>query len=186
MPKWPLILALIPLTTMADDNTVLPFQSPVVLMQAPARSVDVKTVDGIIAALYHVISGGIGEARDWARMRSLFVPDARIQAIAPKKDGGFALRVLTVSDYIANSGPLLMESGFREKELARRTENWGELVQVWSAYEGIREKQKDSLRGINSIQLMFDGQRWWIVSLLFEAERADLVLPVDWVTRNKP
>ena len=43
-----------------------------------ADPADVESIDAIIAALYDVISGPIGEKRDWDRFRSLFVPDARL------------------------------------------------------------------------------------------------------------
>jgi hypothetical protein len=162
----------------ADNPTMLTQASPVSVVQPPARAADVQSIDGIIAALYDVISGGIGEQRNWNRMRSLFIPEARIMAIFPKKDSkDLGLRILSISDYIANSGPRLIEIGFREKELARKTEQWGELAQVFTSYETIEEKDNVTRRGINSVQLMHDGTRWWIISLLFEAERPQLLLP---------
>lgn len=162
----------------ADNPTMLAQASPVSVVQPAARAADVQSIDSIIAALYDVISGGIGEQRNWTRMRSLFIPEARIMAIFPKKDSkDLGLRILSVSDYIANSGPRLIEIGFREKELARKTEQWGELAQVFTSYETIEEKDNVTRRGINSVQLMHDGTRWWIISLLFEAERPQLQLP---------
>lgn len=166
-----------------DSPQMLSQTSPVSVAQPAARASDVQTVDGIMGALYEVISGGIGEQRNWSRMRSLFIPEARIMAIFPKKDNKeFGLRILSVSDYIANSGPRLMEVGFREKELARKTEQWGEMLQVMSSYETVEEKDNVKRRGINSLQLMYDGTRWWIISLLFEAERPQLSLPESFST----
>jgi hypothetical protein len=166
----------------ADASKMIQQASPVVVSSPAARAADVKSIDGIVAALYDVISGGIGQPRDWNRMRSLFIPEARIMAIGPKRDSkDFALRILSVSDYIASSGPVLIETGFREKELSRKTEQWGELAQVFTTYETVTEKDKAVKRGINSVQLMHDGTRWWIISLLFEAERANLTLPDDYL-----
>lgn len=161
-----------------EKPAMLQQASPVLVSTPAARSLDVQSIDGIVAALYDVISGGIGQARDWNRMRSLFVPEARIMAIGPKRDSkDFGLRIMSVSDYIANSGPILIETGFREKELSRKTEQWGELAHVFTTYETNTEKNKSIQRGINSVQLMHDGTRWWIISLLFEAERPQLPLP---------
>jgi hypothetical protein len=160
--------------------------SPVLVPTSPARTADVQSLDGIVTALYEVISGGIGEPRNWNRMRSLFLPEARIMAIFPKKDSkDFGLRLMTISDYIANSGPYLIENGFREKEINRKTEQWGELAQLFTSYEAVTEKDGVTRRGINSVQLMNDGNRWWIVSLLFEAERAQLTLPEAFSKANK-
>ena len=44
----------------------------------PADPEDVASVDAIVAAVYDVISGPAGEARDWDRFRSLFLPGARL------------------------------------------------------------------------------------------------------------
>ncbi len=170
----------------AEQAAKLQQNSPVSIAVPAAYNQDVQTIDGIITALYRVISGGVGETRDWQRMRSLFIPEARIMAIFPKPDSKeFNLRLLSVSDYIANSGPRLIEVGFREQELQRKTEQWGELAQVYSSYEAIEDKTQQVRRGINSLQLMHDGKRWWIISLLFEAERADLPLP-DLMPKVKP
>lgn len=165
-------------TFAAETPVMITQASPVIITTPPARAADVQTIDGILGALYSVISGGIGEPRDWNRMRSLFIPEARIMAIGPRKDSkDLALRILSVSDYIANSGPILIETGFREKELSRQIHQWGELAEVFSTYETIFQKDGMIRRGINSVQLMNDGTRWWVVSLLFEAERAQLSLP---------
>lgn len=170
----------------AETPVMLQQASPVTVSSPPARAVDVQSIDGIVAALYDVISGGIGQPRDWNRMRSLFIPEARIMAIGPKRDSkDLGLRILSLSDYIANSGPILVETGFREKELSRKTEHWGELAQVFTTYETTMDKNKVTQRGINSVQLMHDGTRWWIISLLFEAERAQLSLPDTYLSPTK-
>ena len=53
-----------------------------------AKPADVNSVDAIITALYSVISGPKGQPRDWDRMRSLFLPSARlIPARAADIDG---------------------------------------------------------------------------------------------------
>lgn len=165
----------------ADAPATTPQVSPVSYNVPPARPADVQSIDGIIAALYDVISGGIGEPRDFNRLRSLFIPEARMMPILAKKDGGFGLRVGGVSDYIASSGPMLVENGFREKELHRRTEQWGELAHVYTTYEAVIEKNGRVMRGINSVQLMHDGKRWWIVSLMWESEHDNLKLAAPYL-----
>ena len=144
-----------------------------------ARPADVATVDGIVAALYDVISGPPGQARDWNRMHSLFMPEGRMMVVAPQKDGSFKPVVMPVDGYIARSGKLLVEHGFFETEVARTTEAFGQLVHVFSTYEA-RRGTPDSApfaRGINSIQLYNDGQRWWISSLVWRSEDDKLKLP---------
>ena len=63
--------------------------------QPPADPADVESVDAIVAAVYDVISGPAGQARDWDRWRSLFLPEARLIAVGQAPDGTQSYRVMT-------------------------------------------------------------------------------------------
>jgi hypothetical protein len=151
-----------------------------------ARPVDVATVDGIVAALYDIISGTAGQPRDWDRMRSLFAPEGRLMAVGARPEGVYALRAMTVEDYIARNSKAFATMGFFEREAARSTETFGQIVHVFSTYESrhARGDAEPFQRGINSIQLYHDGKRWWIVNLLWRAEDASLRLPVRYLPRR--
>jgi hypothetical protein len=160
---------------------------PVVQTEKPlppaANAVDVASVDSIVAALYDVISGPAGKKRDWDRMRSLFIPGARLIPTGKRQSGEIASRVLTVEDYINGSSKALEEGGFFEKEIARRTENYGNIAHVFSTYDSRRKSDdaKPFARGINSIQLMNDGKRWWIVTIFWQGEGPDNPLPEKYL-----
>jgi hypothetical protein len=144
-----------------------------------ARAADVQSVDGIVAALYDVISGAAGKPRDWDRMRSLFAPEGRLMAAVARPDGSVALRTMSVEDYIGRNSKAFATMGFFEKEAARTSETFGQIVHVFSTYESRHapNEAKPFQRGINSIQLYHDGKRWWIVNLLWRAEDERLPLP---------
>jgi hypothetical protein len=144
-----------------------------------AKPEDVASMDAILAALYDVISGPAGKKRDWNRMRSLFIPEGRLMAVGPRKEGGFGYRLMDVDGYVKASGAYLETNGFFEREVSRVVETYGQIAHVFSTYES-RHKAEDAkpfMRGINSIQLMNDGKRWWIVSVYWEGEREDNPLP---------
>lgn len=161
-----------------------PAVMPVIVTSPRAAAADVESIDAIIAALYDVISGGVGQARNWNRMRSLFVPGGKLMPTIPRPDSSIGMRILGVNDYIAGSGPQLERVGFREREIARRVEQFGHIAHVWSTYEGRTETDTTVIRGINSIQLMNDGTRWWVVSVFWEAERPNNPLPPRYM-RNE-
>ncbi|HEU4853296.1 MAG TPA: hypothetical protein VFT37_14190 [Telluria sp.] len=144
-----------------------------------ARSADVESVDGIVAALYDVISGPPGQARDWDRMHSLFMPQGRMMVVSPQKDGSFKPGLMAVEDYIARNGKRLVADGFFETEKARTTESFGQLTHVFSTYEARLGSPAAApfARGINSIQLYHDGKRWWIASVVWRSEDDKLKLP---------
>jgi len=159
--------------------------SPLAAQAAPSgpRAGDVKSMDAIIAALYEVISGPAGQQRDWDRMRNLFVPGARLIPAVYRPDSVPTLRQLTLEDYITRAGPMLEKNGFFETETARQVDQYGGVVQAFSTYES-RHKAEDVapfVRGINSIQLFNDGQRWWVVTVFWEAERPDNPIPEKYL-----
>ncbi|HEX5727620.1 MAG TPA: hypothetical protein VFX98_19265, partial [Longimicrobiaceae bacterium] len=158
-----------------------PVSHPVVLSVPAAKPEDVESIDAIIAALYDVISGPAGQARDWNRMRSLFIPGGRLMPTGVRPDGSVVTRILEVNDYIATNGPRLEQVGFREREIARRVERFGHIAHVFSTYEGRMETEPTVIRGINSIQLLNDGTRWWVVSVYWEAESPANPLPQQYL-----
>src|ERR1700720_1434845 len=144
---------------------------------------DVESIDAIVTAAYDGISGPAGKKRDWDRERSLYFPGARLIPLAMdagKQDvdpsttlrTGLAPQVLDIEGFIARVEPFFEKSGFYEKEIARRTEQFGQIAQVWSTYES-RHNENDPepfMSGINSIQLFNDGNRWWIVTIYWQQE----------------
>jgi hypothetical protein len=163
-------------------------ETPVQRTETPAavpaaNPADVSSMDAIIAALYDVISGPAGKKRDWDRMRSLFVPGARLIPTGPRPSGGVGSRVLTVDEYITRASGFFDKEGFYERESARRTEIFGNIAHLFSTYES-RHKPDDAQpfqRGINSIQLMNDGQRWWVVTIFWQGEDKEHPLPQKYL-----
>jgi len=151
-----------------------------------ARPDDVKSIDAIVAALYDVISGPAGQKRDWDRMKSLFVPGARLIPTAVSPSGTTA-RVLDVDGYIQRASATLERDGFFEREVSRKMEAFGNIAHLFSTYES-RHTLADPApfaRGINSIQLMKDGDRWWIVTVYWDAERPGNSIPAQYLPKGK-
>ena len=166
-----------------------PAQSPATAPVATpaADPKDVATMDAIVAALYDVISGPAGQKRNWDRFRSLFVPGARLIPTGRRQTGEILSRVRTPEEYIQGSAPLLEQNGFFEKEVSRRVEKFGNIAHIFSTYEARNkaDEEKPFMRGINSIQLMNDGKRWWIVTVFWQAEDANNPLPAEYL-RSRP
>jgi hypothetical protein len=148
-----------------------------------ANPADVASIDAIIAAVYDVISGPAGKKRDWDRMRSLFMPGARLIPTAPRTTGGYGSRVLTVDEYIERASGFFEKEGFYERETARQTEQFGQIAQILSTYESRHapDDPKPFQRGINSIQLMNDGKRWWVVTIFWQGEDDKTPLPEKYL-----
>src|SRR5215475_1699993 len=186
-PGFVLISALVS-TASAQAPSTSPSPAPAPHQTATQPSVpaanpaDVATMDSIVAALYDVISGPPGP-RYWDRFRSLFVPGARLIPTGVRQTGEAGSRVLTPEDYIQRSAPFLEKEGFFEQEVSRRTEKFANIAHLFSTYESRHGKDdaKPFARGINSIQLMNDGKRWWIVTVFWQGEDAKNQLPAEYL-----
>jgi hypothetical protein len=141
---------------------------------------DVESIEGIVKALYEVISGPAG-TRDWERERTLLHPGARLMPTRPGPQGGGTIEVLDCEGYITSRTPFFAANDFHEIETGHRVDRFGNIAQVWSAYEGRRAPGGEILfRGINSIQLFHDGDRWWVMSVLWDNEREGNPLPEEY------
>jgi hypothetical protein len=138
---------------------------------------DGESVESVVRALYETISGPAGP-RDWNRFRALFGEGARMVPVRKSATGMMAPIVLTPEQFIERVTPNSNKEGFYESELASRIESFGNIAHVFSTYESRRAPaEKPFARGINSFQLVRDGNTWKIVTILWDAEREGTIIP---------
>jgi hypothetical protein len=97
---------------------------------------------------------------------------------------GMQAVALSVDDYVRRFGPMLERDGFFEQEIARQVLQFGDLAHVWSTYDGRRTPNDPQpfLRGINSIQLVREGGRWWVAQIAWEQEADAGPIPVEFLS----
>lgn len=145
---------------------------------------DVGSLDAIVAALYDSISFEPGGEPDWERLRTLFHPDGRL--IPPRGEDPGPRFVLDVgefarlsTEYVDEVG--IRERGFHEREIGRETRRFGNVAHILSAYESLHSPADDApfSRGVNSIQLVRDEGRWWLVSIAWDVEEPEAPIPEE-------
>jgi len=124
------------------------------------------TLDALVAALDDAVSGPAN--RDRACLRQVMLPEARLCPMHRDEDGAFAPRLLTVDDWI-NAVAKHGSDAFYEVQIKVKSERYGHFAHLWSTYE-IRDtpQGKATASGINSIQAVFDGTRWRVLSIVWE------------------
>lgn len=150
-----------------------------------ARPDDVNSIDSLILALYDSVSFKPRSQPDWKRFRTLFHPDAYLVPPRSKKENPSLpmnvdafiekVRANFVSEDVANKG-------FSEFELARRTNAFGRVAQVFSIYESRFDGGSAPLaRGIYSVQLVHEQGRWWVLTILWENETSLQPIPEEYL-----
>lgn len=148
---------------------------------------DVASQDSIVKSLYESVSFLPGRQPDYDRLRSLFHPEGRL--IPSKGDKESSVAVLDVDAFITRSREHVVLSGmerkgFSETEIARRSQAFGNIIHVFSTYES-RNTVNDAepmQRGINSIQLLKEQGRWWVLNILWDVERPGNPIPRPYLT----
>jgi hypothetical protein len=144
---------------------------------------DVSSIQSIVAGFYQTISGpaDAGQARE--RLRNLFYPGARLLRTVVSPEGTVNLSAMGVEDFVNFAAPLFGNHAFYERELFSKIDQFGHIAHVFSTFESFStpDGSNTSGRGINSIQLWSDGNRWWVMSMLWDDERTGNQIPKGYL-----
>ncbi|HEX3470795.1 MAG TPA: hypothetical protein VHT28_06370 [Silvibacterium sp.] len=147
--------------------------------QTPAPCPNTATLPDLIKAVDDAVSGPGN--KDRTCLRQVLTPDARLIPVAKGKDGQWMPHVLTVDDWIARVAKRGSDAFF-EHQINYSVDQYGHIAHLWSTYE-IRETPdgKATMRGINSMQAVFNGSEWKISEILWEAETPDETVPQKYL-----
>lgn len=169
------------LLTLVLSAGSVPLQAQEAFPPGPRPS-DWETPDAIVTALYDVISIEAGDKIDWARDDALYLDGARQVAMSTRPDGQVVVNNMSVADFQEQSGAWIEENGFVEYEIGRHSDRFGNMMQVFSAYEGKQGADGPVItRGINSITLVHDGNRWWVAAIVWDRETPDNPVPAEFL-----
>lgn len=179
-----IILSTLALTLAASTATAAqpPPPPPPAAAAAPvAAAQDVGSIDAIVAALYDVISGEAGAPRNWDRFHSLFLPNAMMGGTGRTPEGELRMRGMSPADYVTRNAPAFAQRPFYEREIGRKVQRYGPVIQILSTYEirNARDAAEPVMRGVNAISLFDDGKRLWISSITWAAETPQTPIPAD-------
>jgi hypothetical protein len=150
-----------------------------------ARPEDVGTLDDIMKAFYEVISGPAGQPRQWSRDSSLYIPDIRFVAMSIDKQGKPVAQIANHQQFVDASNDYFLKEGFYEQEIHRVTQRFGNITHIWSTYESRNKTDGPVIaRGINSVELFWDGRRWWIASAIWDDERPDNPIAPEFLPKK--
>jgi hypothetical protein len=126
---------------------------------------DWKSPEAIIHAMYQTISAGPGEQRNWQRFRELFFDNAEM-LISMQSSQFSGIIASDIDTIITQTDAAYGKTGFHEIELEQKVIKYGAMASVYSSF-AVKLKANDTkalMKGLNHFQLLFDGDRWWIIS----------------------
>lgn len=143
-----------------------------------------KSIEGITDKMLELISGEVGEERNWDEYRNLFLPTAQKISIRQLKNGKSRASSMNLEEFIRNVGPLYARDGFEEYKIGLTINEFNGIATAFQSYYcknliGTYEK-----RGVNTYQLVYIDDRWWIANTLFAAESEENQLPDEYLFDN--
>jgi hypothetical protein len=155
----------------------------VVVPKIAADPKDVSTIDAIVRAFYETISGPKGQPRQWGRDRTLYMPGVRYVGMN-ERDGKISAGIMTHQQYVNATNGSFVTEGFHEHEINRIVKRFGNIAHVFSVYEFTNDDKTERGRGVNSIELYWDGWRWWIAFASWDEERPGNPIPKEFLRKN--
>jgi hypothetical protein len=139
----------------------------------------IHALDETLREMYAVISFPEGGEPDWEEMKRVFHRQARFTRITPEGIDYFDLQSFqAMAMEMLDRG---VYTAFFEEEIARRMQIFGSMAHVLSAYQTKRSADAASYlaRGVNSIQLLWEGSSWRVLSLLWDEALPGNPLDID-------
>jgi hypothetical protein len=141
------------------------------------------TPEGLIRALYDMVSFDAGPEPDWEMFRDVFLEDALI-VFSPQ--GERPMRPMSVDGFIQDWKDFfrdaeLTDKGFYETIAALEVTEFGGLAHAFVIFEPRigKEAPARQVRGLDSIELAFDGKRWWVAAITTDFEGPGRTIPAD-------
>lgn len=144
-----------------------------------------QTPDGLIEWLYDMVSFGPGPEPDWEMFRQVFLEDA-VLVFSPR--GTQPMRVMDVDGFIRDWQEFyrdadLESTGFTETIGGMSVRSFGGLAHAFVIFEPRLGPPEAPMRGrgLDSIELAHDGERWWIAAITTDFESPENPIPEEFV-----
>ena len=132
----------------------------------PLAAEEFETLGDVIEAMYRSVSGPV-RGIDLELQNKVFAPNARLIRAGVDEEGNVWRQDMSLDDYEEDTRGFLGSTDFYEYETARKVMHCPPFAYVLSEYEAKSDPDSDELilSGVNSIQCLFDGKRWWVQQL---------------------
>ncbi len=134
-----------------------------------------NTIDGVVNDALTLITGKKGETRDWEAFRNLFTGDAQIAVLVHDPTGPSILRTYSLEEFVRIGKKYYQNDGFIEYEIKKIVNEYNGIANVFQSYYAKELDYEE--KGINSYQLVYFENRWWIKSLLWTSDRNGVQIP---------
>lgn len=145
---------------------------------------DTRAIVVTIQELYRAFCFDAGDEADWDAIRALAAEGAVF--VAPIAEGKTP-RAVGIEDFLRDfqsyvASDAVRATGLHERITHTRIDAFGHVAHAYVVFEGFLPGTNETVsRGLDSIQLVLDGERWKVVSFTTQYESAGRLLPARFM-----
>lgn len=148
---------------------------------AQVDTMALKTPEGVTQKMLEFISFEKDEVKDWDEFRNLFLPRAELIAIYPDAPPARQVSSLNLEEFVRYAGSTYPSEGFEEIVIGLDVKEFNGIATVFESFYCKTKSGSYEARGVNTYQLVFLNNRWWIASTMFVNETEDVKLPNEYL-----
>lgn len=154
-------------------------------LKATEDTTSVKTIKGITDKMLEFISFDKDEVKDWDEYRNLFLPSASKTSIRPEAPRlSSQVRSMNIEEFVRYAGPSYPSKGFEEYAIGLDVQEFNGIANVFQSFYCKTPDGSYENRGINSFQLVYLNDRWWIASTMYVNETEEMKLPNKYLFKE--
>lgn len=153
---------------------------------AQVDTMALKTPEGVAAKMLEFISCEKGEEKDWDEYRNLFLPSAQKLSYRPMSGQPLSrqTKTMNIEEFVRYAGPNYPAKGFEEIVIGLEVNKFNGIANVFQSFYCKTPDGSYEARGVNSYQLVFLNNRWWIAHTMFTNETEDVKLPNKYLFKE--
>lgn len=143
---------------------------PILVLAQDVMTVDTtatRTVNGTIDQMLKIVNGEPNKLRNWDAFRNLFLPSVRFTVVHDGSEKSF--ESANLDEMIEFMKDDYYDNGYKEESIHRKVDQYNGISQVWEVVKHV-EPDGTEIMGLNSYQLIYSEQRWWISNLIWTTE----------------
>ena len=143
----------------------------------------VKSIDGIVKEVLKIISGEKGKKRNWDDFRNLFLPTVHFIVLNNNDSIPRPIDTASLEEFIHSMDDEYYNNGYLEYEISKIVNEYNGIANVFQTFYGKDSENKEE-RGINSYQLVYFNNRWWIADLLWTGDNNGVKVPKKYLKNS--
>lgn len=139
---------------------------------------DTRSIEQTVNRTLELISTP-SDQQDWEAFRMLFLPAADLIVVSDNSLGQKVVRSFTLEEFVRTMQRNTATTPFKEVQLKLKVDQYNGVAQAFQSYEVTMGEKKHM--GINSFQLVFEDQKWWIANIVWASDLNGVAIPEQFM-----